>query len=85
MCACNDACEHLKPAREYTFRILVPVAEEEEGFYKLLLHDKNGLVVVREALLVQRLNHREDSSLPNSSSLLSKLQVLRRTATRVRI
>ena len=59
--------------------------EEEEGFYKLLLHDKNGLVVVREAPPVQRLNHREHSSLPNSSSVLSKLQILRRTATRVRV
>ena len=57
----------------------------EMDFYKLLLHDKNGPVVVREALLVQRLNHREHSSLPNSSSVLSKLQVLRRTATRVRV
>ena len=56
--------------------------EEEEGFYNLL-HDKNGHVVVPETLLVQQLNHRVHSSLPYSSSILSDLQELRRTATRV--
>ena len=60
----------------------IPEEEEEEEFYRLL-PDKNGHMGVPEALLVQQLSHRVHGSLPNNSSVLSDLQVLRRTTTRV--
>jgi len=42
-------------------------------------------MVVREALLVQQLNHRVHKSLCDSSLALSKFEALRRTTTRTQL
>lgn len=57
--------------------------EDEEEFYTVPSYDKNRHVVVREALLVQYLNHRVHKSLSGSSLVLSNCSALRRTTTRL--
>ena len=59
------------PPRGRSTRLVLRVKKKKnkkkkKGFYILPLHDKNGHVVVRKALLVHR---RVRSSLPNSSSV----------------
>ena len=47
------------------------------------MYDKNGHVVVREALLVQQLNHRVHKNLSDSSLVFSDCKALRRTTAQV--